>query len=247
MVGVLFRDLKEEFQPSQLTNYVLVRLGDYLREKAGKPRDALPYYNEVVGREDQSYRFNANFGLADILGDSDSPTEKGKAVENLEHIFKNAPQKKQQERALYRIVEILTEKKDWGDVTTRAKEYLTTEGYRRYAAEVSFMLSESYDKRGMQEDAISSYNKTWASYTGLIRISAPSMTRVMELVWARDAGEDHQQAYEIGYKFCASTEHLLAQMKDEEKEAWEQVKKLVQQYEDHSSVTKIVEEKKKGR
>ncbi|MDP7105698.1 MAG: hypothetical protein QGH41_01395, partial [Roseibacillus sp.] len=71
--------------------------------------------------------------------------------------------------------------------------------------------------------------------------------RVMELVWARDAGEDHQQAYEIGYKFCASTEHLLAQMKDEEKEAWEQVKKLVQQYEDHSSVTKIVEEKKKGR
>lgn len=247
MVSVLFRDLKEEFQPSQLTNYVLVRLGDYLREKTRTPRAALSYYNEVVGREDQSYRFNANFGLADILGNSDSPTEKGKAVESLEHVFKNAPQKKQQERALYRIVEILREKKDWEDVTTRAKQYLTTEGYRRYAAEVSFMLSQSYDKRAMVEDAISSYNKTWAGYTGLIRVSAPSLKRVMELVWERDKPEDHQQAYEIGYKFRDSTQHLLAQMKDEEKKLWEEVKDLVQRYEDDSSVTKIVEEKKKRR
>ena len=98
-----------------------------------------------------------------------------------------------------------------------------------------------------REDAISSYNKTWAGYTGLIRVSAPSIKRVMELVWERNTGEDRQQAYEIGYKFRDSTEHLLAQMKDEEKKLWEQVKDLVQRYEDDSSVTKIVEEEKKGR
>ena len=140
MVGVLFRDLKGEFEPAQLTNYVLVRVGDYLREMTSTPRNALPYYSEVVRREDQSYRFNANFGLADILGESTSPTEKQKAVESLEHIFNNAPQKKQKERALYRIVSILAAKKDWDLVTTRAKEYLTTEGFRRYAAETSFFL-----------------------------------------------------------------------------------------------------------
>ena len=69
----------------------------------------------------------------------------------------------------------------------------------------------------------------------------------MELVWERNTGEDRQQAYEIGYKFRDSTQHLLAQMKDEEKKLWEQVKDLVQRYEDDSSVTKIVEEEKKGR
>ena len=245
MVKVLFQDLKSEFQPPQLTNYVLVRLGDYLREMTSTPRQALSYYNEVVRREDQSYRFNANFGLADILGDSQSPAEKQKAINSLEHIFKNAPQKKQKERALYRIVGILGAKKDWDLVTTRAKEYLTTEGFRRYAAEVSFLLSQSYDKRGMREDAIVSYNNTWASYTGLIRISAPSMKRVMELVWERNNGTDHQQAYEIGYKFRKSTQHLLKQMKDDEKVKWEEVRELVERYEGHSSVTKIIEEKPK--
>ena len=245
MVGVLFRDLKGEFEPAQLTNYVLVRVGDYLREMTSTPRNALAYYSEVVRREDQSYRFNANFGLADILGESQSPTEKQKAIDSLEHIFKNAPQKKQKERALYRIVSILAAKGDWDLLTTRAKEYLTTEGFRRYAAETSFFLSQSYDKREMREDAIVAYNNTWASYTGLIRISAPSMKRVMELVWERDNGDDHQQAYEIGYKFRKSTEHLLDQMKDEERELWESVRDLVERYEGHSSVTKIVEEKPK--
>ena len=245
MVGVLFRDLKGEFEPAQLTNYVLVRVGDYLREMTSTPRNALAYYSEVVRREDQSYRFNANFGLADILGESQSPTEKQKAINSLENIFKNAPQKKQKERALYRIVSILAAKGDWDFVTTRAKEYLTTEGFRRYAAETSFFLSQSYDKRNMREDAIVAYNNTWASYTGLIRISAPSMKRVMELVWERNNGDDHQQAYEIGYKFRKSTEHLLEQMKDEERALWESVRDLVERYEGHSSVTKIVEEKPK--
>ena len=97
----------------------------------------------------------------------------------------------------------------------------------------------------MVPEAIVSYNNTWASYTGLIRISAPSMKRVMELVWERNNGDDHQKAYEIGYKFRKSTEHLLNQMKDEEKELWEAVDSLVERYEGHSSVTKIVEQKPK--
>ena len=71
------------------------------------------------------------------------------------------------------------------------------------------------------------------------------MKRVMELVWERNNGDDHQQAYEIGYKFRKSTEHLLEQMKDEERELWESVRDLVERYEGHSSVTKIVEEKPK--
>ena len=34
----------------------------------------------------------------------------------------------------------------------------------------------------------------------------------MERVWERNAGDDHQQAYEIGYTFHSSTKHLLKQM-----------------------------------
>jgi tetratricopeptide (TPR) repeat protein len=242
MIKVLFDDLKTEFQPAQLTNYVLVRLGDYLRERTGTPRNALPYYEEVVKREDLSYRFNAHFGIADILGGGASLADKQKAIDSLEHVIRNAPQRKQKERGLYRIVTIFAEKGDWKDVTIRAKQYLTTEGYRNYAGFVSLLLSQSYDKQGMREDAIASYSKTMGAFTGQIAVSAPAVTRIMELTWARKNGNDPQMAYEVGYKYSKSTKRLYHQMEDAEKKLWDAVGKLVQQYEDHSSVEKIVEE-----
>jgi tetratricopeptide (TPR) repeat protein len=246
MIKVLFIDLKGEFQPTQLTNYVLVRLGDYLREKTGTPRTALPYYEEVLEREDQSYRFNANFGMADILGSSTSPAEKQKAIDSLEHVYNNAPQKKQKERALYRIVTIRSEKGDWPKVNTRAKEYLTSEeGYSAYAGFVSLLLSQSYDKQGMREDAIASYAKTFGAFTGQIVVSAPAVTRILEMTWERNQGNDRQTAYELGYKYSKITQHLRKQMKDHELVLWGKAATLTQQYEDHSSVVKIVEEKKK--
>ena len=51
-IKVLFEDLKSDFEPKTLTNYILVRVGDYLREKTAAPRLGLPYYEEVVGRDD---------------------------------------------------------------------------------------------------------------------------------------------------------------------------------------------------
>ena len=53
-------------------------------------------------------------------------------------------------------------------------------------------------------------------------------------------------SHEIGYKYRKSTEHLQRQMKPHEMELWEAVGALVQEYEDHSSVEKIVEEKKEA-
>ncbi len=246
MIKVLFTDLKNEFRPPQLTNYVLVRLGDYLREMTSTPRLALPYYQEVTGREDQSYRFNAHFGIADILGDPKSPApDKAEALKSLEHVAANAPQRKQKERGLYRIITILANKGDWADVTTRAKEYLTKEGYRTYAGYVSLLLAQSYDKRSMREDALVSYGQVFGAFTGQIEVSAPAVKRIMEITWARNQADDHQVSYEVGYKYIASTKQLNSQMKPHEVKLWEEVATLVQDYEDHSSVEKIVEEEKK--
>lgn len=247
MIDVLFKDLNQKFQPAQLTNYVLVRVGDYLREKTGTPRRALPYYEEVLKREDQSYRFNANFGMADILGASANPAEKLKAVEALEHVVENAPDAKQKEKGLYRIVTILAEKGDWSDVNTRAKEYLTTKGYRRYAGYVSLLLAQSYDKQGKSEDAIAAYSKVLGAFAGQIEVSAPAVQRILELVWERNRGDDHQQAYEIGYKYVESTKRLLGQMKDTDKVLWQKVVDLTQEYEDHSSTERIIPPKEDER
>jgi hypothetical protein len=247
MIQVLFTDLQNDFQPKQLTNYVLVRLGDYLREKTSAARQALPYYKEVLTREDQSYRFNANFGIADIYGEAGSTAEeKLEAIKSLEHVVENAPQKKQKEAGLYRIVTILASKGDWKDVTERAKQYLTTEGYRAYGGYVSLLLGQSYENRAMREDAIAAYAKVLGAFAGMIEVSAPAVHNLMELTWKRNregAGKgDRQTAYEVGYGYIKSTERLYPQMTDKEKKLWDQTKALVQTYEDFSGIEKIIEE-----
>ena len=79
MIKVLFTDLKQDFDLKNLSNFILVSVGDYLREKTNSPKQAIPYYEEVLSRTDQSYRFNARFGLADVYGRSDNKAEECKS------------------------------------------------------------------------------------------------------------------------------------------------------------------------
>lgn len=250
MIKVLFEDLKSDFNPGDLSNYILVSLGNYLREKTSAPRQALPYFEEVTTREDQSYRFPALFGIADVYGVSDNSTENTKAIQSLERIYADATEKAERERALFRIVEILAKREDWSQVSERAKEYLNTQNFNRYDALASFLLAQSYDKRGMREDAIRAYNNVFGGFTGYILVSAPAVKRIMELTWERDraaeadGNSDRQTAYEFGWNYVDSTDHIVSQMKEEEKGLWEQVQVLVQQYEDDPGVTNMEEVKK---
>ena len=82
MVQVLFQNLKADFDLKDLSNYILVKLGDYLRANTSAPREALPYYDEALSRQDQSYRFAALIGRADVYGQSKLPTDLEKAVDD---------------------------------------------------------------------------------------------------------------------------------------------------------------------
>jgi tetratricopeptide (TPR) repeat protein len=255
-IMVLFRDLKNDFQPKSLSNYILVRVGDYLREGTSAARQAVPYYEEAISREDQSYRFPALFGLADIYGDSDNRNENDKAIESLKRIYADAQEKKQKEKALYRIITILAKKEEWSKVSERAKEYLDREkGYRSFSAQVSFLLAKSYDERAMSEDALKAYMNVWAAYAGYMEISIPSVRRVMELTWKRDGPAappkkaDRQIGYEFGWKFVESVKlgNAYKMMKPEERNSFEELEALVQQYEDDPAIMKMSEVKKRER
>ena len=135
-------------------------------------------------------------------------------------------------------------------MSERAKEYLNTQNFNRYDALASYLLAQSYDKRGMREDAIRAYNNVFGGFTGYILVSAPAVKRIMELTWERgrsaegEGKSDQQTAYEFGWNYIDSTDHIVSQMKDEEKMQWDQVQVLVQQYEDDPGVMKMEEVKK---
>ena len=252
MIKVLFNDLKKDFNLKSLSNFILVSVGDYLREKTAAPKQAIPYYQEVLERTDQSYRFSARFGLADVYGRSDSASENTKAVEQLIAVYTNSTDNKQQEQALYRAIEVLGKLGKWEEAKGRAKEFLKPElNYNRYAPFVSYVLAQSYDNLGETENALITYFQVYSSYQGLLKVSAPSLKRYMELLWARNnaAGEktpaDRQFAYETGAKFTKASANILqnAKVPEEEKDLWKEVQSLTQSYEANPNVKALVEEK----
>ena len=266
-IKALFTDLKSEFQPKDLTNFVLIRVGDYLREKTSAPKQSLPYYEELLSRKDKTgMEFKALLGIADVMGASDAPSDNRKALESLERVHTAAKDDPaSQEKALFRIVEINAKLGDWEGVGTKARQYLD-EKHSKKVAEVSYLYAMSFDKRNMTNDALFYYGMVYARFTGFVSISAPAVKRVMEIMWDRnlEAGakvgdgdkaitlkkSDRQAAYEtIGSKYISSTRRIREtnkNMTDAEKSAWDDVASLVREYESSGQV-KTMEQVKKER
>jgi tetratricopeptide (TPR) repeat protein len=258
MITVLFRELKADFEVKDLTNFILVRVGDFLRTQTSTPREALPYYDEVLGRQDQSFRFNALLGRADVYGLSTNAADIDKAIEDFTRIYADTQEKAQREFSLYRIVELYMAKRDFGKAADQARIYLDRDknGFAKFSPKVGLMLAQSFDERNMTEDAIAMYVKIWSVHMGNVAVSAPAITRWMELLWSRNkpgdgAAEpaDRQAAYEKGAGYIELTSRFKDKLTAEEIELWKGVEKLVLTYESSAGIKtmeQIKKEKEKG-
>jgi len=245
-VRALFQELKTDFNPAELTNFILVKLGDYLRNLAA-PREALVYYEEVLNRPDQSYRFDALMGRADILGSSNDRAEMARALEDFERVFQDSQNRQQREFSLMRAIQTNLALGNYDKAAETARLYLNRDehSFNVYTGRVSKMLADSFDLAGKKNDAISMYLKVWSAFMGEIRVSAPAMKRWMELVWelnrpaTAENPSDRQGAYNGGKQYIMQTERLKPQMQPEELAAWEEVELLVRQYEANPSIEPI--------
>ena len=250
-IKALFKDLKSEFDPKELTNFVLVSVGDYLRTKSAAPKQALPYYEELLSRDDNFGEFRARLGIADVLGDSDDVADNKQAIISLEEVLKRATDDLAvQEEALFRIVEISAKIGDWDKCEASCRKYLD-EKYSKNSHTVSYLFAVSFDKRNKLEDALLYYGMVYSRYRGAMSISAPSVQRVLEIMWDRNlkAGaeigqgdkkitldmDDRQSCYQqIGYPYIEGTRKIREthpDMTDEEKVLWDSVAALVKKYE----------------
>jgi tetratricopeptide (TPR) repeat protein len=257
MIKVLFQELKADFNVKDLTNYILVKVGDYLRTGTSTPRESLPYYDEVLGRQDQSYRFNALLGRADVYGMSQAAADIDKGIADFERVYADSQDKPQREFSLYRIVELLMAKKDYAKAADQARVYLDREktGFSKQSPKVGLLLAQSFDQRGMNEDALAMYGKVWGAHMGNIAISAPAIKRNMEIAWDRNkpaAGNqpaDRQGAYTTGATYIQLTGRFKDKMSDADLELWQEVEKLVKTYEanpDIKSLEDLKKEKEEG-
>jgi len=253
MIKVLFTELKSAFTPKDLTPFILVRVGDFIREKTGNPREALDYYTEVLNRKNAGYKFEAMFGRADVLGRSKVASDLEAGIKDLDEVFANSEKKPQREKALYRKTELLAAKEDWAKVNESAKAYLDrkTNNFSVYTGQVNMLLAQSYEKTSQINDAIFSYSSIcFGNQRGAIRFSAPACKRWMELLWERDQpGEgdkpgDRQGAYNGGYNYVDATKRIYDKMTQEEKEMWNQVEELVKDYEARPGIKSFAQQQK---
>ncbi len=253
MIKVLFQELKADFALKDLTNFILVKVGDYLRSSTSTPREALPYYDEVLGRQDQSYRFNALLGRADVYGKSQNTADLDKAIADFERVYADSREKSQREFSLYRIVELHMARKDFAKAADQARVYLDREksGFSKQSPMVGFLLAKSFDERKMMDDALAMYVKVWSAHMGNIAISAPAMKRWMELSWERNkpsasAGTpaDRQGAYEGGARFIDLTSRFKDKMSESDLELWTEVEQLVKTYEANPEIKSMAQIKK---
>ena len=249
MIKVLFQELKRDFVPKDLSNYILVRLGDYLRTRTSAPREALPYFDEALNRTDKSYRFPALFGRADVLAGGNQE-ELAKAEGDLRLVFTDSNDRNEKESALYRIIQVEMNKGEYEKAEKSCMEYLDRDGlnFAQHAPQVGMMLAQSFEKRGMINDALSMYLKLWSSQMGLISVSGPAMEAWMKLSWERNltaAGEggkaDRQGAYEGGWAYIDLTKRFFDKMTPSDQELWKKVKALVDEYEKFPGIKTMAE------
>jgi tetratricopeptide (TPR) repeat protein len=244
MIQVLFQNLKTEFDVKELSNFILVKLGDYLRTKTSAPLESLPYYDEALSRQDQSYRFAALLGRADVYGQSPQADQLTKSIEDFERVLTDADDKLQREFSLYRIIQVLMQKGDFEGAAKRANQYLNrdandgpTLGFTKFSAEVGYILAQSFEKRNLNNDAIQMYVKVWSAHMGNIKISAPAIHAWMELSYKRNnlsndpnIPGDKQGAYQGGYRYIELTGRFKDKLTPEELEVWTKVEKLTARY-----------------
>ncbi len=258
MITVLFRELKTDFDPKDLDNYILVSVGDFIRNKTADSLDALIYYEELLGREDQSYRFHALMGRADIHRQSREEEDIDKALGDYTEIYEKSDELRYREFALFRKIEILMKKEEYAQADEWARIYLdrAKTGFTKHSAKVGLLFAESLDKQGMEEDAIVMYGKIWPVHMGNVSVSAPAITRWMELLWSRDKpadGErgraDRQAAYEEGFGYIELTSRFQEKLTEDELVMWKRVKNLVQVYEADPEIKAIrgIEAIKRGK
>jgi tetratricopeptide (TPR) repeat protein len=234
----LFPKLVSDFVPADLTEETLIRLADYYRVKTSTPRQALPFYDEVLSREDSTHRFVALLGRGDVSIRSGSPDDLAKGLADFETVYRESKDPGERDLALFRLVEIHRAKRDFTKTAELAKAYLE-QGDRTktsYAAEVGMIWADALQETGKVDDAIEMYEKIWTGNLEAIGLSAQAVKRWMGLLWERNGAaqggnlSDRQTAFDGGMRYLNLTAGFKEKADGERLERWKDVEAQVETY-----------------
>ncbi|MFC5050857.1 tetratricopeptide repeat protein [Rubritalea spongiae] len=246
-INALFKVMKADFPLDKLSNQILVSIADYLRAKTASPRQAIPYYEELLKRPDKSDYLAARFGIADVLGQVGSKQEMSKAIKDLKAIYaENKDSKNKEERsaangAQNRIIAIYAKQGNYDKAIEEGLAYLDSKD-STYRSDVQQVLAESYDAKKDFTNAIKYYVIVSNGRDAIVAI--PAKNRATELMWdygVESGGKSRKQAaYEVAAIYIKSSRDWFDKNKSEipteAREAWLEIEARVKKWESSGQI-----------
>ncbi len=252
-IDAMFNDMDKKFEKSELSDFILMRLADFIADRTGNPRKAIPYYEEVLGRNSNQFRTMAQFGKAGILAKSDQAAEQNQALDTLKDVLATKDiLRETKERATYSMIEVYNKQENWKEVINNAVLY-NKEGYStKNKARVSLLLGKAYEKDGNKSKALAIYASVYTRYKSDWAISIPALTKAAE--FTRTDGKEFegnspkQIAYDMAARFIrdstkAYDENKL-KMPPEVRKSWEDLREKVLRWESDSEIKSLKQQKK---
>ncbi len=247
-VKVQFERLRKDFKPDQLTNFVAIRLGEYLRTKTNSPRESLVYFDRVLTNpDDKAFTQEARFGKADVLGRSDSVAENDQALEILRGLLADESlDRGKVAEANYRVVKVLEQKGDWAGVQKATLQYLDDRANKFKRPEVAYLHAIAFKEQGKVDEALNALLKFNAAHASYVKFSAPAMLLFIDLMEKRgklneNGKTDLQIAYENAWVYWNGMNRNTDKMSSEDLGLFQEVADRVKQLE-QSGLVKTMEQ-----
>lgn len=217
LAGELFQELKTAFKPADLPAPVLLRTAEFLREKTSAPRQALPYYDELLARKEPAFGEEAALGRAVVLASGD---ERPEAIESLERLAREAKDPEVRETACFTLVGLRLAAEEYPAATALAEGYLGSGG-ARFKPEILLMLGRCREACTERPAALQAYEEVWRSWPERTAVSLPAVVRW----WDLSADPAAATAAMRGY--LQQTAAAVAGMSETEKKTWRQLEQSV--------------------
>lgn len=261
-----FNQMKKDFEPGQLTNFICVQVGNFavgyakeIPDAAARNADlaeAVVYFDTVLGRQTDNIS-EAKLGKANALSLMEDKAKQQEAVALYKELA-NAVDPAILGPALFGLTKVYMAMGDYASAVATASKFTANRSLNANRQEMYLLQGQAYAKSGNVEDALLTYTNLYNQNRGQIAFSAPACKAMMELYWDRNKpatgdrlkgnfkSSDRWRAWSIGQDYVNQIRKsgIEQQMKPDDRDKYNEVVKLVSQYSTDPAVQKEDKAKK---
>jgi len=252
-IEAMFKDMDSKFEKAELSDFILVRLANFIADRTSDPRKAIPYFDEILDRNTNQFRTLAQFGKAGILAKSDDSAEQDVALKTLRDVMSTKDIGRDvKERATYSIIEVYNKQENWKGLIEEAVAYNKSGYSSNNKARVSLLLGKAYENDGNKAKALGIYAGVYFRYKTDWAISIPALTKAAEFTRTDgktiDGKSPKQLAYDMAAQFIRDSSKTYEEVKlkipQDVRKSWEDLRDTVLIWEGESGVKSLKQQKK---